>query len=139
MAIHLKVLEDIGSYLLNTNLVISLIFTETLFPEMQVNNNSSPTGFKITWNKPRDEVLSQLIYYHVTYQAVSSVNEPVNSSHISLNVSADSLEVSVGDLETYTTYKVMVEAITMDGESKKKKVIFTSKIKQRSFLSIFVN
>lgn len=126
MAIHLKVLEDIGSYLLNTNLVISLIFTETLFPEMQANNNSSPTGFKITWNKPRDEVLSQLIYYHVTYQAVSSVNEPVNSSHISLNVSADSLEVSVGDLETYTTYKVMVEAITMDGESKKKKVIFTS-------------
>ena len=130
MAIHLKVLEDIGSYLLNTNLVISLIFTETLFPEMQVNNNSSPTGFKITWNKPRDEVLSQLIYYHVTYQAVSSVNEPVNSSHISLNVSADSLEVSVGDLETYTTYKVMVEAITMDGESKKKKVIFTSKVKE---------
>ena len=129
MAIHLKVLEDIGSYLLNTNLVISLIFTETLFPEMQANNNSSPTGFKITWNKPRDEVLSQLIYYHVTYQAVSSVNEPVNSSHISLNVSADSLEVSVGDLETYTTYKVMVEAITMDGESKKKKVIFTSKVK----------
>lgn len=130
MAIHLKVLEDIGSYLLNTNLVISLIFTETLFPEMQANNNSSPTGFKITWNKPRDEVLSQLIYYHVTYQAVSSVNEPVNSSHISLNVSADSLEVSVGDLETYTTYKVMVEAITMDGESKKKKVIFTSKVKE---------
>ena len=130
MAIHLKVLEDIGSYLLNTNLVISLIFTETLFPEMQANNNSSPTGFKITWNKPRDEVLSQLIYYHVTYQAVSPVNEPVNSSHISLNVSADSLEVSVGDLETYTTYKVMVEAITMDGESKKKKVIFTSKVKE---------
>lgn len=130
MAIHLKVLEDSGSYLLNTNLVISLIFTETLFPEMQANNNSSPTGFKITWNKPRDEVLSQLIYYHVTYQAVSSVNEPVNSSHISLNVSADSLEVSVGDLETYTTYKVMVEAITMDGESKKKKVIFTSKVKE---------
>lgn len=130
MAIHLKVLEDIGSYLLNTNLAISLIFTETLFPEMQANNNSSPTGFKITWNKPRDEVLSQLIYYHVTYQAVSSVNEPVNSSHISLNVSADSLEVSVGDLETYTTYKVMVEAITMDGESKKKKVIFTSKVKE---------
>ena len=130
MAIYLKVLEDIGSYLLNTNLVISLIFTETLFPEMQANNNSSPTGFKITWNKPRDEVLSQLIYYHVTYQAVSSVNEPVNSSHISLNVSADSLEVSVGDLETYTTYKVMVEAITMDGESKKKKVIFTSKVKE---------
>ena len=130
MAIHLKVFEDIGSYLLNTNLVISLIFTETLFPEMQANNNSSPTGFKITWNKPRDEVLSQLIYYHVTYQAVSSVNEPVNSSHISLNVSADSLEVSVGDLETYTTYKVMVEAITMDGESKKKKVIFTSKVKE---------
>lgn len=130
MAIHLKVLEDIGSYLLNTNLVISLIFTETLFPEMQANNNSSPTGFKITWNKPRDEVLSQLIYYHVTYQAVSSVNEPVNSSHISLNVSADSLEVSVGDLETYTTYKVMVEAITMDGESKRKKVIFTSKVKE---------
>ena len=130
MAIHLKVLEDIGSYLLNTNLVISLIFTETLFPEMQANNNSSPTGFKITWNKPRDEVLSQLIYYHVTYQAVSSVNEPVNSSHISLNVSADSLEVSVGGLETYTTYKVMVEAITMDGESKKKKVIFTSKVKE---------
>lgn len=130
MAIHLKVLEDIGSYLLNTNLVISLIFTETLFPEMHANNNSSPTGFKITWNKPRDEVLSQLIYYHVTYQAVSSVNEPVNSSHISLNVSADSLEVSVGDLETYTTYKVMVEAITMDGESKKKKVIFTSKVKE---------
>lgn len=130
MAIHLKVLEDIGLYLLNTNLVISLIFTETLFPEMQANNNSSPTGFKITWNKPRDEVLSQLIYYHVTYQAVSSVNEPVNSSHISLNVSADSLEVSVGDLETYTTYKVMVEAITMDGESKKKKVIFTSKVKE---------
>lgn len=130
MAIHLKILEDIGSYLLNTNLVISLIFTETLFPEMQANNNSSPTGFKITWNKPRDEVLSQLIYYHVTYQAVSSVNEPVNSSHISLNVSADSLEVSVGDLETYTTYKVMVEAITMDGESKKKKVIFTSKVKE---------
>lgn len=130
MAIRLKVLEDIGSYLLNTNLVISLIFTETLFPEMQANNNSSPTGFKITWNKPRDEVLSQLIYYHVTYQAVSSVNEPVNSSHISLNVSADSLEVSVGDLETYTTYKVMVEAITMDGESKKKKVIFTSKVKE---------
>lgn len=130
MAIHLKVLEDIGSYLLNTNLVISLIFTETLFPEMQANNNSSPTGFKITWNKPRDEVRSQLIYYHVTYQAVSSVNEPVNSSHISLNVSADSLEVSVGDLETYTTYKVMVEAITMDGESKKKKVIFTSKVKE---------
>lgn len=130
MAIHLKVLEDIGSYLLNTNLVISLIFTETLFPEMQANNNSSPTGFKITWNKPRDEVLSQLRYYHVTYQAVSSVNEPVNSSHISLNVSADSLEVSVGDLETYTTYKVMVEAITMDGESKKKKVIFTSKVKE---------
>lgn len=130
MAIHLKVLEDIGSYLLNTNLVIPLIFTETLFPEMQANNNSSPTGFKITWNKPRDEVLSQLIYYHVTYQAVSSVNEPVNSSHISLNVSADSLEVSVGDLETYTTYKVMVEAITMDGESKKKKVIFTSKVKE---------
>lgn len=130
MAIHLKVLEDIGSYLLNTNLVISLIFTETLFPEMQANNNSSPTGFKITWNKPRDEVLSQLIYYHVTYQAVSSVNEPVNSSHISLNVSADSLEVSVGDLETYTTYKVMVEAITMDGKSKKKKVIFTSKVKE---------
>ena len=130
MAIHLKVLEDIGSYLLNTNLVISLIFTETLFPKMQANNNSSPTGFKITWNKPRDEVLSQLIYYHVTYQAVSSVNEPVNSSHISLNVSADSLEVSVGDLETYTTYKVMVEAITMDGESKKKKVIFTSKVKE---------
>lgn len=130
MAIHLKVLEDIGSYLLNTNLVISLIFTETLFPEMQANNNSSPTGFKITWNKPRDEVLSQLKYYHVTYQAVSSVNEPVNSSHISLNVSADSLEVSVGDLETYTTYKVMVEAITMDGESKKKKVIFTSKVKE---------
>lgn len=130
MAIHLKVLEDIGSYLLNTNLVISLIFTETLFPEMQANNNSSPTGFKITWNKPRDEVLSQLIYYHVTYQAVSSVNEPVNSSHISLNVSADSQEVSVGDLETYTTYKVMVEAITMDGESKKKKVIFTSKVKE---------
>lgn len=130
MAIHLKVLEDIGSYLLNTNLVISLIFTETLFPEMQANNNSSPTGFKITWNKPRDEVLSQLIYYHVTYQAVSSVNEPVNSSHISLNVSADSLEVSVGDLETYTTYKVMVEAITMDSESKKKKVIFTSKVKE---------
>ena len=130
MAIHLKVLEDIGSYLLNTNLVISLIFTETLFPEMQANNNSSPTGFKITWNKPRDEVLSQLIYYHVTYQAVSSVNEPVNSSHISLNVSADSLQVSVGDLETYTTYKVMVEAITMDGESKKKKVIFTSKVKE---------
>lgn len=97
---------------------------------MQANNNSSPTGFKITWNKPRDEVLSQLIYYHVTYQAVSSVNEPVNSSHISLNVSADSLEVSVGDLETYTTYKVMVEAITMDGESKKKKVIFTSKVKE---------
>ena len=130
MAIHLKVLKDIGSYLLNTNLVISIIFTETLFPEMQANNNSSPTGFKITWNKPRDEVLSQLIYYHVTYQAVSSVNEPVNSSHISLNVSADSLEVSVGDLETYTTYKVMVEAITMDGESKKKKVIFTSKVKE---------
>lgn len=130
MAIHLKVLEDIGLYLLNTNLVISLIFTETLFPEMQANNNSSPTGFKITWNKPRDEVLSQSIYYHVTYQAVSSVNEPVNSSHISLNVSADSLEVSVGDLETYTTYKVMVEAITMDGESKKKKVIFTSKVKE---------
>ena len=130
MAIHLKVLEDIGLYLLNSNLVISLIFTETLFPEMQANNNSSPTGFKITWNKPRDEVLSQLIYYHVTYQAVSSVNEPVNSSHISLNVSADSLEVSVGDLETYTTYKVMVEAITMDGESKKKKVIFTSKVKE---------
>lgn len=129
MAIHLKVLEDIGSYLLNTNLVTSLIFTETLFPEMQANNNSSPTGFKITWNKPRDEVLSQLRYYHVTYQAVSLVNEPVNSSHISLNVSADSLEVSVGDLETYTTYKVMVEAITMDGESKKKKVIFTSKVK----------
>ena len=139
MAIHLKVLEDIGSYLLNTNLVTSLIFTETLFPEMQANNNSSPTGFKITWNKPRDEVLSQLRYYHVTYQAVSLVNEPVNSSHISLNVSADSLEVSVGDLETYTTYKVMVEAITMDGESKKKKVIFTSKVKERSFLSIFVN
>ena len=130
MAIHLKVLEDIGSYLLNTNLVTSLIFTETLFPEMQANNNSSPTGFKITWNKPRDEVLSQLRYYHVTYQAVSLVNEPVNSSHISLNVSADSLEVSVGDLETYTTYKVMVEAITMDGESKKKKVIFTSKVKE---------
>lgn len=130
MAIRLKVLEDIGSYLLNTNLVISLIFTETLFPEMQANNNSSPTGFKITWNKPRDEVLSQLRYYHVTYQAVSLVNEPVNSSHISLNVSADSLEVSVGDLETYTTYKVMVEAITMDGESKKKKVIFTSKVKE---------
>ena len=129
MAIHLKVLEDIGSYLLNTNLVTSLIFTETLFPEMQANNNSSPTGFKITWNKPRDEVLSQLRYYHVTYQAVSLVNEPVNSSHISLNVSADSLEVSVGDLETYTTYKVMVEAITMDGESKKKIVIFTSKVK----------
>lgn len=106
---------------------------------MQANNNSSPTGFKITWNKPRDEVLSQLIYYHVTYQAVSSVNEPVNSSHISLNVSADSLEVSVGSLETYTTYKVMVEAITMDGESKKKKVIFTSKVKEWSFLSIFVN
>ena len=130
MAIYLKVLEDIGSYLLNTNLVISLIFTETLFPEMQANNNSSPTGFKITWNKPRDEVLSQLIYYHVTYQAVSSVNKPVNSSHISLNVSADSLEVSVGGLETYTTYKVMLEAITMDGESKKKKVIFTSKVKE---------
>ena len=130
MAIHLKVLEDIGSYLLNTNLVISLIFTETLFPEMQANNNSSPTGFKITWNTPRDEVLSQLRYYHVTYQAVSSVNEPVNSSHISLNVSADSLEVSVGDLETYTTYKVMVEAITTDGESKRKKVIFTSKVKE---------
>lgn len=130
MAIRLKVLEDIGSYLLNINLVISLIFTETLFPEMQANNNSSPTGFKITWNKPRDEVLSQLRYYHVTYQAVSSVNEPMNSSHISLNVSADSLEVSVGDLETYTTYKVMVEAITMDGESKKKKVIFTSKVKE---------
>ena len=106
---------------------------------MQANNNSSPTGFKITWNKPRDEVLSQLRYYHVTYQAVSLVNEPVNSSHISLNVSADSLEVSVGDLETYTTYKVMVEAITMDGESKKKKVIFTSKVKEWSFLSIFVN
>ena len=93
---------------------------------MKANNNSSPTSITITWEKPRDEVLNELIHYHVTYEAVFVVDQPVNSSQVSVNVSADSQKVSLGGLETYTTYKVTVEPITRDGKAKKKKIVFAS-------------
>lgn len=54
----------------------------------------------------------------------------MNLFYIFLNVSVDFLEVLVGGLEMYIIYKVMVEVIMMDGELKKKKVIFISKVKE---------
>ena len=54
------------------------------------------------------------------------VDQPVISSQVSVNVSADSQKVSLGGLETYTTYKVSVEPITRDGKAKKKKIVFAS-------------
>lgn len=92
---------------------------------MTATNHGSPAGITLTWDKPRDKVLHQLTHYHVTYEAVCEAGQPVvNSSSYSVNVSAESREVSLGGLSTYTTYKIKVEPVTLDGKVQNNKIIF---------------
>ena len=89
--------------------------------------NRSPTDITITWTKPRDEVLRQLAHYHLTYETISAAGRPVvNSTQSSVNVSADSLQTSLKDLATYTTYKITVSPAMKFGKMENKKVIVAS-------------
>lgn len=92
---------------------------------MKAINHGSPADITITWDKPRDEVLHQLTHYHVTYEAISEAGQPItNSSLSSVNVSADSQQVSLKDLATYSTYNITVKPVMKDDKMENKKVIF---------------
>lgn len=94
---------------------------------MKATNHGSPTDITITWDKPRDKVLNELSHYHVTYETVSMAGRPVvNSTQSSVNVSADSQQVLLKDLETYTTYEIAVKPVMKDNKVETKKVIFAS-------------
>ncbi|XP_068727599.1 protein sidekick homolog [Montipora capricornis] len=98
---------------------------ETVFPDMTAQGHSSPTGIKITWDAPRDQVIHKLSHYHVTYETISEAGRPVlNSSKFSVNVSANSRELPLDDLETYTGYKITVESVSSDGKVQNSKVFF---------------
>ena len=98
-------------------------FIETVFPDMTAKDHGSPTGITITWRAPRDQVLHKLSHYHVTYKTVRQAGQPVlNSSRVSLIVSANSTQLPLDDLQTYTTYKIKVESIGLDGKVLNSKV-----------------
>ena len=100
-------------------------FIETVFPDMTAKNHVSPTGITITWDAPRDQVIHKLSHYHVTYETISEAGRPVlNSSRFSLNVSASSRQLPLDGLETYTTYKIQVESVGLDGKVQNSKVFF---------------
>ena len=100
-------------------------FIETVFPDMTAKNHGSPTGITITWEAPRDQVIHKLSHYHVTYETISEAGRPVlNSSRFSLNVSANSRQLPLDGLETYTTYKIQVESVGLDGKVQNSKVFF---------------
>ena len=100
-------------------------FIETVFPDMTAKNHGSPTGITITWDAPRDQVIHKLSHYHVTYETISEAGRPVsNSSRFSLNVSANSRHLPLDGLETYTTYKIQVESVGLDGKVQNSKVFF---------------
>ena len=88
-------------------------------------SHHSPTGIIITWDTPRDEVLRQLAHYQVTYKRVNEAGKPVvNSSSNTVNVSADSRQLSLDGLTTYTTYNIKVESVTLDSKVLNNKVMF---------------
>ncbi|XP_074610733.1 uncharacterized protein LOC141865384 isoform X3 [Acropora palmata] len=108
---------------------------ETVFPDMTAKNHGSPTGITITWDPPRDQVIHKLSHYHVTYETISEAGRPVlNSSRFSLNVSANSRQLPLDGLETYTTYKIQVESVGLDGKVQNSKVFFVETCRCPSIL-----
>ena len=92
---------------------------------MTAKDQGSPTGITITWDAPRDQVIHTPSYYHVAYETISEAGRPVlNSSRFSLNVSANSRQLPQNGLETYTTYKIQVESVGLDGKVQNSKVLF---------------
>lgn len=90
---------------------------------MTAISHGSPTGITVTWDKPRDKVIDQLLHYQVTYQTICEAGKPVvNSSILSVNVSADLRRVSLDELTTYSTYKIKVEPVTLDGKVQSNKI-----------------
>lgn len=107
----------------------SLLPAETLFPDMKAINYGSPSGITITWSPPRDQVIHELTHYRVTYKIVSEAGLPVvNSSMFSVNVSANSKQLSLDGLKTYTVYKIKVESVSLDGKVHNKKVLIAGKL-----------
>ena len=107
----------------------SLLPAETLFPDMKATNHGSPSGITITWGALRGQVIHQLTHYRVTYEIVSEAGLPVvNSSMFSVNVSADSKQLSLDGLKTYTVYKIKVESVSLDGKVHNKKELIAGKL-----------
>ena len=106
-----------------------LLLAETLFPDMKVTNHDSPSGISITWDAPRDQVIHQLTHYRVTYEIVSEAGQPVkNASMFSVNVSANSKQLSLDGLKTYTTYKIKVESVSLDGKVHNNKILLAGRL-----------
>ena len=92
---------------------------------MKANEKDNPAGVKITWDKPRDQVIDKLTHYHVTYEITKRGGYPVvNSSKVSVSVSVESKELSLDGLETYSTYKIKVEPVSSDGSVQNNKILF---------------
>ena len=92
-------------------------FIETVFPDMTAKDHGSPTGITITWDTPRDQVIHKLSHYHVTYETFREAGRRVlNSSRFSLKVNANSRQLPLDGLQTYTTYKITVETVGVDGK-----------------------
>ena len=106
--------------------VTSLIaFTEILFPELKAWKNSGPTTITITWDTPPNHVLSELTHYHVTYTQISDMGAAVvNLTSNERNVTIDSLYVTLNDLATYSTYKIVVRPVLSNGKLEELKVLF---------------
>ena len=92
---------------------------------MTAKDQGSSTAITITWDAPRDQVIHTPSYYHVAYETISEAGRPVlNSSRFSLNVSANSRQLPLDGLETYTTCRIKVESVGLDGKVQNSKVLF---------------
>ena len=111
---------------------------ETLFPGMKTTEKDNPTGVTIMWDKPRDQVINQLTHYHVTYEVTKEAGYPVvNSSKVSVNVSAESKELPLDGFNTYSTYKIKVEAVSSDGRLQNNKILFAGTQSKTPMSSVY--
>ena len=71
-----------------------------------------------------DQVIHAVSHYLVTYETISEAGQPVlKSSRLFFNVSANSRQLPLDGLETYTACKIKVESIGLDGKVQKNKVL----------------